>query len=1119
MWVRDLSNWDIVLALFVAVALAGLVAWLVPAARRQQAAPRRFSGAEITAYDRQLPYYALFALGALVVGAVQGLLKNLPGPFQWLILGDHGGHMARDLSNTHIFVVGVGTVLLTGLTWYILPRIARRPLYSAALANASFWLTAIGVSGFYLSWVVLGVLEARLVHEGMSYPEAKEAMGLWHRVPLRSTALFLGLGYWTYTLNTLLTLYYARQVEGPKPYGYLLKFFAVGVLGLFVGTVQGVLQVLPANEDWIQAAGQAGALIDPTSHAHINLVTGSTALLVAAFLYLGPRLGLEPVRPGTANRLFVSLVLGSLAFYLAALTLGFVEGYMVVDGRLSYSQVLERMGLWHTLPLMLGGLWMGSGLWFFLFLLVRSARNAAPAVRATVYTSAAALLVGTFLGPFQAIAPVKEWYVRAGGLGEFWPSSHALLNILGGLTPLIALLALSRIPGMNLPALGGAAVWLGRGAFFIYAGLAYLGAQAALLAGVWDAASRPPAPSVLPPTVLSVPGLAGQLSGVSEAERLHALALANRSTIYWVNPEVLQSLAPPAILLELLGFGLYLFGAVALVRLVWPLTASFQAQVGAALRAYPAQVMGPVPNSLRKVPKAVFLGVEGLGALTGFPGLGWLLSGAPVVGLSLAMIGPGIAWALLPALFSPYSTTLLSPYGVNSYLVYFPLSALLSTAALAYRLRGHNARPSRGHPSPRPALRSARRARRLGVGLGIFIVGAILLSTLLVPLLGTPSAKAQYLPVAAPPAEGRGVYLHSGTAYLKPYPWYNPPPGFPPDSARLPGVSALVVQEKRTGELGSYRLIALGSSRPVALRVVQRGREGGLERLELRPIEALAPGRYLLQAEQTASPYGGQVEYYFEVDPTLPPLVPAAQTPERKVQLLPPALFSPLAALVALWLAGLLWRSYRRSRQPQLLWWALGVSAFALATGLEALFPQGWQPWAYRLWYSAGALLAAAFLGHGTAVLLLPRYRRSLTLLLLAYAGLAVLVALWAPVDLARLEYPLSGQAYPSVGEAGLLTPRSYTPLLNLYGTVWLVLGALLSLRSSVQRAPGLWAIALGGLMMGSVGSLNRLGYGEWQSLGALLSIALIYGGVYLLSPARKAPAVAPEGSRRPATL
>lgn len=55
--------------------------------------------------------------------------------------------------------------------------------------------------------------------------------------------------------------------------------------------------------------------------------------------------------------------------------------------------------------------------------------------------------------------------------------------------------------------------------------------------------------------------------------------------------------------------------------------------------------------------------------------------------------------------------------------------------------------------------------------------------------------------------------------------------------------------------------------------------------------------------------------------------------------------------------------------------------------------------------------------------------------------------------------------------------------------------------------------------MMGSVGSLNRLGYGEWQSLGAPLSIALIYGGVYLLSPARKAAAVAPEGSRRPATL
>ena len=52
---------------------------------------------------------------------------------------------------THITIVGAGTISLTGLLYYILPRLGRRPLYSQHLTNVSFWFTVIGVFGFYVA--------------------------------------------------------------------------------------------------------------------------------------------------------------------------------------------------------------------------------------------------------------------------------------------------------------------------------------------------------------------------------------------------------------------------------------------------------------------------------------------------------------------------------------------------------------------------------------------------------------------------------------------------------------------------------------------------------------------------------------------------------------------------------------------------------------------------------------------------------------------------------------------------------------------------------------------------------------------------------------------------------
>ena len=289
---------------------------------------KEYSWDEITQYDRSLPMYFLAAALALILGGLHTVIKNIPGFWQWLWLAGYGGHLFRDLSNSHIVIVGGGTIMLTAMTWYILPRVSGRPLYSRILAGASFWLTLLGLIGFYVAWLVLGLVEGQMVAHGWEYLAAKDYLGNWHKLPTAISASIMGMGYWTYVLNAFLTAFAARHVQN-KPSGNLTRFLLVAAGGLFIGTVQGVIQVLPANADWIRLAGKYGEFVDPISHAHVNLVTGTMVGLAGFFLYFSHRMKTRPISRRRANAIFWTLVPGSLAFYLSFLLLGMILGNQV----------------------------------------------------------------------------------------------------------------------------------------------------------------------------------------------------------------------------------------------------------------------------------------------------------------------------------------------------------------------------------------------------------------------------------------------------------------------------------------------------------------------------------------------------------------------------------------------------------------------------------------------------------------------------------------------------------------------------------------------------------------------------------------------------------------------
>src|SRR5437773_10179199 len=83
--------------------------------------------------DQGLARFFYAAAAALILSAIQGVVQRLPGISDWLQGADYGGHMVTNLAHTHITIVGAGTISLTALIYYVLPKVTGRPLFSKSL--------------------------------------------------------------------------------------------------------------------------------------------------------------------------------------------------------------------------------------------------------------------------------------------------------------------------------------------------------------------------------------------------------------------------------------------------------------------------------------------------------------------------------------------------------------------------------------------------------------------------------------------------------------------------------------------------------------------------------------------------------------------------------------------------------------------------------------------------------------------------------------------------------------------------------------------------------------------------------------------------------------------------
>jgi hypothetical protein len=204
---------------------------------------------------------------------------------------------------------------------------------------------------------------------------------------------------------------------------------------------------------------------------------------------------------------------------------------------------------------------------------------------------------------------------------------------------------------------------------------------------------------------------------------------------------------------------------------------------------------------------------------------------------------------------------------------------------------------------------------------------------------------------------------------------------------------------------------------------------------------------------------------------------------------------------------------YLKKGGMHLLLWSVGMLLYTLSTSAELVLTFTFNEWALKIWYIAGAILVAAWLGQGTVHLLFRNGKATivLTYILMALSALAIVLVIMAPLTAAQAGYDIThptSEQYKSILTRGGITIL-LTVLFNIYGTITLVGGALYSAflfwRKQVlaNRMFGNILIAAGALSPALAGTFIKAGMLDFLYLSDFLGATLMFIG-FMLSTAGK---------------
>ncbi len=171
------------------------------------------------------------------------------------------------------------------------------------------------------------------------------------------------------------------MVERDNDSKHLTKFLGASVTFFFIGSIHGVLQMLPPIRAWLDSIGSPyggpGHMIDPLAHAHVNLIGGVMMMVMAVTYYLLPKFtGTAIWSRNLENISFWTTLLGITCFYSSLMIFGIWEGIVLLE------QGAEYVNDIHKIYIPIGAISasiMGTGLWLFLtnsaVTIIKSSRN------------------------------------------------------------------------------------------------------------------------------------------------------------------------------------------------------------------------------------------------------------------------------------------------------------------------------------------------------------------------------------------------------------------------------------------------------------------------------------------------------------------------------------------------------------------------------------------------------------------------------------------------------------------------------------------------------------------------------------------------------------------------
>jgi hypothetical protein len=295
----------------------------------------------VRARSRTHHLWKFFATGAagLTVGTVQGVIQVQPKNADWLFRAGRAGEWIDPISHAHVNLVTGLTMLVAGGLFQLVPLLGGEAP-SRRAANACFYTLLGGSLAFYGVALYLGFHEGHLVvARGLTYEQAQAATPL-HPWLIMLAGIAMLAGFWLLLATVVRS--FRRAPGAARP------FVLAGCAALFVGTLQGPVQAIPAVDELLDRAGEAGAVI-VNLHAQLNMLGGLMVILMGLALPLLFGLGSGWPRRAVAVA-SVAAPAGVFAYYAGGI--GFsVWAANDISGGAGFGTAVARLEPWQSLVL------------------------------------------------------------------------------------------------------------------------------------------------------------------------------------------------------------------------------------------------------------------------------------------------------------------------------------------------------------------------------------------------------------------------------------------------------------------------------------------------------------------------------------------------------------------------------------------------------------------------------------------------------------------------------------------------------------------------------------------------------------------------------------------------